>query len=112
MCLQEILGEGAATLATLHGSITWLCKTCTPNYRMMTVMGQGGAPSRPVSRRQTTVTPRPAPVPEHVTVTPAVEEIADRLGNMHVSSQGETENSNSNPSVQDVPVTDNTQTVS
>ena len=117
MCLQEILGEGTATLATLHGSITWLCQTCTPNYRMMTVMSQGGAQSRPVSRRQITVTSRPAPAPatepEHVTATPPVDEIADRLANMHMSSQGETQNSNSNPSAQEVPATDQTkQTVS
>ena len=55
---------------------------------------QGGAQSRPVSRRQNTVTSRPAPAPEHVTLTPPVDEIAD----MHMSSKCETENSNSNPS--------------
>ena len=32
MCLQELLGEGAATLSTLHGSLTWLCQTCTPSF--------------------------------------------------------------------------------
>ena len=69
---------------------------------------QGGAQSRPVSRRQITVTsrPAPAPAPEHVTVSPPVDEIADRLANMHMSSQDETENSNFNPSAQDVPYTD------
>ena len=25
VCLRETLGEGAATLSTLHGSLTWLC---------------------------------------------------------------------------------------
>ena len=52
------------------------------------------------------MTSRPAPAPEHVTVSPPVDEIADRLANMHMSSQCETENSNSNPSAQDVPYID------
>ena len=77
-CLSELLGEGAATLSTLHGSLTWLCQTCTPNLSMMTVITPGG-PVRPTSRklveRQGTSS-QVAPV----------DEIADRLANLSVSA--------------------------
>ena len=101
MCLQELLGEGAATLSTLHGSLTWLCQTCTPSFRMMTVMGPGGSQSRPVNRRQATVSsavplPAAAPIP---TPVQAVEDIAERLAAMHMS-QGETVNTNPNNAAQ------------
>ena len=86
-CLKELLGEGTATLSTLHGSLTWLCQTCSPNYRMMTVLLPGG-PQRPVSRRQGSIQSIIPP-----TVAPAVDEIADRLAAMSVS-QGEPSNPN------------------
>jgi hypothetical protein len=87
-CLKELLGEGTATLSTLHGSLTWLCQTCSPNYRMMTVLLPGGGPQRPVSKRQQGRQPAVSP-----TAAPAVDEIADRLAAMSVT-QGE---SNPNP---------------
>ena len=105
-CLQELLGEGVATLSTLHGSLTWMCQTCTPSYRMMTVMGADGVQSRPVSRRQGSAPSAPtvsAPAP---TAAP-VDEIADRLAAMHMS-QGETANTNFNPTVQEDPTTEQT----
>ena len=69
-------------MSTLHGSLTWLCQACAPNFRMMTVLLPGG-PQRPVSGRQG----------GRQAVIPPVDEIADRLAAMSVS-RGESDNPN------------------
>ena len=97
-CLHELLGEGLSTLSTIHGSLTWMCQTCTPSYRMMTVMAPGGT-QKPVSRRQggrqgqTIPTAAPSAPATPIPPVPAVhvEDIVDRLAAMTVSP-GEKEN--------------------
>lgn len=85
-CLQELLGEATATLSTLHGTLTWLCQACAPNYRMMTVVVPGGT-QRPVNRRL--ATRQAAAPPAQNSAAPSsesVDEISDRLAAISVSN--------------------------
>ena len=106
VCLSELLGEGIATLTTLHGSLTWLCPGCAPNYRMMTVMTGTGGLQRPASRRQlgtgrqSAVSPTPAPV----------DEIADRLAAMSVSAGQSSQSNLADTQVTSEPVNSQPQT--
>jgi hypothetical protein len=78
-CLKELLGEGLATMSTLHGTLTWLCQVCAPNYKMMTVLTSEGQ-QRPTSRRKAG---NFVPVSS---VQNSVEDIADQMASLSVSN--------------------------
>ena len=84
-CLQEVLGEATATLSTLHGTLTWLCQACAPNYRMMTVVVPGGI-QRPVNRRLATRQVAAPPTQNSAPSSESVDEISDRLAAISVSN--------------------------
>jgi hypothetical protein len=84
-CLREVLGEATATLSTLHGSLTWLCQACAPNYRMMTVMVPGGT-QRPVNRRLAARQVAAPPTQNSAQNSEQVDEISDRLAAISVSN--------------------------
>ena len=85
-CLKEVLGEASATLSTLHGSLTWLCHSCSPHYSMMTALGPDGVPNQPLRRKQTVALNTVDTQAANQNPAGFIDDITERMAAMNVSN--------------------------